>query len=391
MIPHLRDIARDQGDQELALLLEGSYPGGSVMRALASWAVQLQFVDSQVTAEPVIESEYESPAEESVDSEQGKSPAVGLIDSWVLHLRGIDPVHLTELRVQLSDLTSRATVLCGATSSLATTIELTNLAQKLAGVAKSWSTALPRASELDEDVREASSAYKTAHDSLGAGIDLLLEGFTITPAELVDIVQLIERRDVLDQMPGWFWLLDDDAPDEVLTQPRDPLGYAAAVLRPEIRARVRTLIGFVEELGEPVALTWIPAVGRGLSVEEHLSRWFSEVREFLRAAPAEIVSLLKSGPIPGTDLQTLTQDLARRRHLEELLAPAVFGELDRHLTEVADLSQRSAHLAAFCEAVDLFAKNFGAVTNASFDSLITQASSDWRVTQVRHDLEKPDA
>ena len=374
MIPHLRDIARDQGDQELALLLEGSYPGGSVMRALANWAVQLQFVDSQVTAEPVIESEYESSAEESVDSDQGKGTAVDLIDSWVLHLRGIDPVHLTELRAQLSDLTSRATVLCGATSTLATTIELTDLAQELAGVAQSWLKALPRASELNKDVREASSAYKTAHDSLGASIDLLLQGFTITPAELVDIVQLTERGDVLDQMPGWFWLLDDDAPDKVLTQPRDPLGYATAVLRPEIRARVRTLIGFVEELGEPVALRWIPAVALGLSVEEHLSRWFSEVREFLRAAPAEIVSLLKSGPIPGIDLHTLTQDLARRRHLEELLAPAVFKALDRHLTGVADLSQRSAHLAAFCEAVDLFATNFGDVTNASFDSLITQAS-----------------
>ena len=58
-------------------------------------------------------------------------------------------------------------------------------------------------------MREASSAYKTAHDSLGASIDLLLQGFTITPAELVDIVQLTERRDVLDQMPGWFWLLDE--------------------------------------------------------------------------------------------------------------------------------------------------------------------------------------
>ena len=287
-----------------------------------------------------------------------------------MKLRGVDADQLSQIRNRLTTVQSAATRLLGDAPNLTSTIEFTQLARELNSLATSWLTTWPGADELTKDRREAAQVYQEAYALLGPDVDGLLADASINPRELHTIVELTKRKDLLDRAPQWIWLLDDDSPTSDTTKPPNSLAHARALLRPEIRNRIQTLLHHLDELDEPTALQWLDGPPPGETVSDHIDHWYNQVRDFFRTAPVELVSVLKADRAPGASLHTLVQDVSRFPYLKESLQSSVADQILEHLRDVPGTQQRLV-LAEFCDAVDHYRNKVGDPKNVSFDVLHT--------------------
>ena len=248
-------------------------------------------------------------------------------------------------------------------------MDFTRLARDFTAVAQAWLSKWPGDEELNNDRNEAAASYNAAQALLGDAIDTLITDSSISPTDLSEILGFLQRRELLDAVPEWVWLLDDDSPSMTIHESKDAIAYARALLRPEIRDRVRLLLHHIDDLGEPTVLRWLDAPPPGDTADEHLHRWFTHVRDFLHTAPNELVSALKAGAHDGADLEALMHDANRLPYLTESVQPSVASAILDHLNTLPAPAQNSA-LAEFCAAVDFYKTAIGDPSLASFEVLL---------------------
>ena len=360
LVPPLRELAHNSDDSELAQLLDTSHAPGEVLAALNQWvhALQADTFDQEATSAPGATSHAPDSHVTLHDFPFDPIDRPSPIDAWVMKLRGVDADQLSQIRNRLTTVQSAATRLLGDAPNLTSTIEFTQLARELNSLATSWLTTWPGADELTKDRREAAQVYQEAYALLGPDVDGLLADASINPRELHTIVELTKRKDLLDRAPQWIWLLDDDSPTSDTTKPPNSLAHARALLRPEIRNRIQTLLHHLDELDEPTALQWLDGPPPGETVSDHIDHWYNQVRDFFRTAPVELVSVLKADRAPGASLHTLVQDVSRFPYLKESLQSSVADQILEHLRDVPGTQQRLV-LAEFCDAVDHYRNKVG--------------------------------
>ena len=369
----LTHLASACQDYELVQLLDASHAAGDAIRALSEWVSNLQFAPEDTS--DIDTTDRPPDSHDLPDTPQLALPtSPSTIDAWVMRLRGIDLDQLVPIQGQLSLLEPTVTKLLTGSPSLQAAIEFTELARQLTNLASSWLTMWPGEEELHNDKREAARIYAAAQAVLGSQVAGLLADSSLGPSDLSEILALVKRNDVLDGAPSWIWLLDDDSPATGPTKPQELATYATALLRPEVRSRIRTLVHHVDELGEPAALRWLDTPPPGTTVDQHLALWYNQVRDFLRASPAGLVSVLKAGRQPGIDIQTLLQDAGRFPYLKDSLSPSVVDEIVEHLNGLPEPSQHVV-LAEFCDAVDFYKSNIGDANGATFEVLCNRVNT----------------
>ena len=370
-VTKLRELAHAGSDDELLQLLDTSPEDLEVTRAMSDWIRDIQFVGDDAPSSS--SQPHTGPVPTMPTAERlVQSHVAPAVDSWIMRLRGIDTDALVQIQERMARLSSLPHTHDEGPPDLGATIAFAGMTRELHDLAASWLSTWPDDEELQKDRQEAAQAYNTAHDVLGDGIDSLLSDAPINPKDLSVIAALTTRSDVLDHVPDWLWLLDDDSPNVGLVSEKDLMTYAIALLRPEIRNRVQTLVRYVDELGERTALQWLDAPSPGVTVEDHVDRWYHQVRDFLRAAPAELVAILKTDRHPGTDLQTLVEDATRLPYLREALAPSVADDVISYVNEIENPTARRDAIVSFCGAVDFYRNSIGDTKDAPFKVLLSR-------------------
>jgi serine/threonine protein kinase len=401
IVPVLLEVGKRDSDESLVKLLEGRAPSTDVLGALADWAEKLDFeaeADKPTAApallsvpEPVAAQQSEPSPVTAVPSIRadavaeigaaGASVAVSAIDTWVLRLRGLNSAELSEFTTTIG---SQLRECINALARADSVAELTRALAELSSfqqVSADWLARLPKPADLATDREEADAAYDNAAKILDVtDLDDIVQNELITPAELTDIVRLISDAPTLDLAPEWMWRIGDVKSDAA--RPSSNAARARSLAEPRRRAVFVRFADLVQQLGEPVAVQWLPPLPLGRPPDDHLIEWFEKSRDFLVSIPVEVRTLVCREGIEGIDVDTMLADGARIAALQGRLGPGTYDQLRSHLASI-DPAHRSDELSALSEAVDFFERSVGSLDGIAFGAIVARAARQRATTTTR--------
>jgi hypothetical protein len=298
------------------------------------------------------------------------------LQGWVLELQGTDITQVYGTINKIQSELNQALSTVEACEDLAKLEALPGTLQHIKSEIDGWIARLPDPLRLISDLEHATSAYQQARELVGSEVDELLSSVRLSPSDLVEASNLVQRADVLRRLPDWVWT-DGDTPIEQLEIPQ----MFSRLTMPQIRDRVISILSCLGELGtfESPLLALLPPppptedTDPGTAtIDQHVRSWISSMREFLEDLPSELVSELSELQSSGNKRISetrLRQAVGVARRLRDRISKPVMGSIIA-IVIAQETDTRCVELAEmFVESVEACEQFFGTALDTTFMQL----------------------
>ena len=402
----LRTVAEQSGDTRLASVAEEADSEAAPLAFLAQWAGRLEYgaepstaapppaVDAAgatATTEPAAQVERaEAERAEGGAEAGGLTPEEERFERWVLRLRVPDEEQLGHVLAELREGLLQA--LPPREAALRTVEGVQQLVRGLrllqADVA-TWLQTLPDPELLQTDLDEARAACSEARPVLG---ELLgpLQGQRVTPAELIEIAEIMRHDEQLERLPAWLWDPAEGPEDAVQAVAPEP-GAAQrclGLLLPELRRRMQGVLARVNELGEDAlpALAELPPPAAGEDLEAHLDAALEQLRSTQRALqllPEEHRGWVGAALRGGVSLNEVLRTAHRLDGLRHRVGALAFEQIVDRVGSAASLAISDSLVAGYERAVGAFEELLETARDARIEQLDRWLAGRSAATQTR--------
>jgi len=389
-------VAERSGDHRLASLAEEADSEGVPLAFLARWARRLEYGPDSGPGEddPSAEGsralptrvaagqersasgcatgaaadEHDPQAAEETD-EQGSEPREpDPFERWVLRLRVPDEEQLAHVVAEL-EVGLRDALPHGATApdTVEGVQQLVRRLRLLQADLATWLQTLPDPELLQSDLDEARAACAEAQPVLGELLELLVRQ-RVTPAEVVEIAEIMRHDERLRRLPRWLWEPPEppepaDLPSEVdlprSAADRGPARRCLALLLPEMRQRIQGVLARIDELGEDAlpVLAQLPPPSGGPDLEGHLDGALEQLRSTQRALkqlPEEHRGWVGLALRSGVSLNEVLRSAHRLDGLRHRVGPQLFEQIVERAGKATTQREREDLIAGYERAVAAF-------------------------------------